>query len=43
VILFLITEVNSGLEGGYLYIEDYRSDDYFESEDFSYFVAGFEK
>jgi hypothetical protein len=43
VILFIITEINSGLEVGYLYIEENRSDDYFESEDFCDFVAGFEK
>jgi hypothetical protein len=41
LILFIITEVNSAFEGGYLYIEDFRGDDYFESEDFCDFIAGF--
>jgi hypothetical protein len=41
LILFIITEVNSAFEGGYLYIEDFGGDDYFESEDFCDFVAGF--
>ena len=41
LILLIITEVNSAFEGGYLYIEDFRGDDYFESEDFCDFIAGF--
>jgi hypothetical protein len=41
LILFIITEVNSAFDSGFLYVEDYRGDDFFESEEFCDFVAGF--
>jgi hypothetical protein len=41
IILFIITEVNSAFDSGFLYVEDFRGDDFFESEEFCDFVAGF--
>ena len=41
LILFIITEVNSAFDNGFLYNEDFRGDDFFESEEFCDFVAGF--
>jgi len=41
LILFIIEEVNNAFDGGYLYIDDFQGDDYFESEEFCDFVAGF--
>jgi hypothetical protein len=41
IILFIITEVNSAFDSGFLYVEDFRGDNFFESEEFCDFVAGF--
>jgi uncharacterized Zn finger protein len=41
LILFIIEEVNNAFDGGYLYIDDFQGDDYFESEDFCDFISGF--
>ncbi len=41
LILFIIEEVNHAFDGGYLYIDDFQGDDFFESEEFCDFVAGF--
>jgi len=41
LIIFIIEEVNSAFDSGYLYLEDYQGDDFFESVEFCDFVAGF--
>jgi uncharacterized Zn finger protein len=41
LILFIIEEVNSAFDSGYLYLEDYQGDDFFESVEFCDFVVGF--
>ncbi len=41
LILFIIEEVNSAFDSGYLYLEDYQGDDFFESVEFCDFVSGF--
>jgi hypothetical protein len=41
LILFIIEEVNSAFDSGYLYLEDYQGDDFFESVEFCDFVAGY--
>ena len=41
LILFIIEEVNHAFDSGYLYIEDFQGDDFFESAEFCDFVAGF--
>lgn len=43
LILFIIEEVNNAFDGGYLYIDDFQADDYFESEEFCDFVMGFSR
>lgn len=43
LILFIIEEVNNAFEGGYLYVDEFQADDYFESEEFCDFVTGFSR
>lgn len=41
LILFIIEEINQAFDGGYLYIDDFQGDDFFESEEFCDIVAGY--
>ena len=43
LLLFIIREIENAFNEGYLYIDDYSGDDYFESDDFCEYVIAYVK
>ena len=43
LIIYIIENINQAFDEGYLYIDNYDSDDYFESEEFGTFTLNFTK
>ena len=43
LILKIMIEINNAFDGGYLYIDNYYEDDYFESQEFNHYVISFTK